>query len=199
MLAIQQVFPDSKNNICSWHVQQVLKKRFAFLNRGNNENNKKIYRTIIQLPFSDYPIDFKTDLNFILKQKSITIEHKKFFRTKAENKEKWVKGFMKSDFCCGMCTSSRIESKHRVFKKFLRSSTPLTKFFEVCKEIEEKEIYTFQDEIQKCKVRTNNKLEKSKLIKFFNNEFSEYSIAKLKDQLIESTNYKLAKSLKESW
>ena len=147
----------------------------------NFERNK-----IIQLQYS---VDFKEDLTHVLKQKSMTNDHKKYLKNKAESKEKWVKAFMKSNFCCGMCTSSRIESKHRVFFKFHRSSTPLTNFWKTCKEFEDKEIYAFKDEIQKYNQKENDKMERSTLIKFFKNEYSEYSTAKFKEELIESTNY----------
>jgi len=199
ILAIKKIFPESKNNLCAWHIQQGLKKRFAYLNKGNNKQKKKIYNKIIMLPLADYPGKFEEDLEFILQSEFLKVEEKKYLETKSLFKEKWVKGYMKTDFCSGMFTSSRIEAMHRVMKRFLRSSTQLTELFQVFKELEEKEIYKFKDEIQRYQKKENKKLEESELFKHFKGLYSEYALNKLKDQLIESVNYKLFKKEDGVW
>lgn len=65
-LAIKVVFPRSENFICSWHVQQNLKKKFCFLNRGNDPKKKTLYREIINLPFSNYPEVFEGSISSII-------------------------------------------------------------------------------------------------------------------------------------
>jgi len=106
---------------------------------------------------------------------------------------------MKSYFCCGMCTSSRVESKHRLFKKNLKSSTHLTEFFKVLRELKEIEIFQFKDEVTKLNKRENKQLGKTSLIKFYQNDYSQYALVKMKDELLESMNYKLLKKQRQKW
>jgi len=42
ILAIKTVFPQSINNLCAWHVQQNLKKKFCYLNRSKKEDQKTL-------------------------------------------------------------------------------------------------------------------------------------------------------------
>ena len=97
-------------------MQQGFKKRFAFLNRGKEQQKKDLYNLIVSLPLSQTSENFDDDLKFILKNKFLSKEHKDYLEEKAKRAEKWAKCFMKSYFCCGMCTSSRIEAKHRLLK-----------------------------------------------------------------------------------
>ena len=98
-----------------------------------------------------------------------------------------------------MCTSSRVEAKHRLFKKFFNSSTQLTEFFQVIKDLEQKEIWSFKDEIKRFSKKENKKLDKTSLIKYFIDQYSQYAISKLKDEIIESINYKIQKKDKSKW
>jgi len=59
MKAIKKVFPNSTNYMCSWHLQQNLKKRFAYLNRGNDLDKKALYKSIINLPYQNYQKNLK--------------------------------------------------------------------------------------------------------------------------------------------
>ena len=65
-LAIKTVCPKTTNYLCSWHLQQNLKKKFSFLNKSNKNQTKEetiekiiLYDQIINLPFSDYIDDFE--------------------------------------------------------------------------------------------------------------------------------------------
>ena len=151
ILAIKKVFPTSKHFLCAWHIQQGFKKKICFLNKGNVSDKKELYQRIIQLPFSEYEEDFDENFKEIIESEQKKIEHKSYLQKKAKEKKNWAKCFMKNYFCCGMCTSSRIESKHRLYKRFLKSSTHLIEFFKVLRELEEIEIFQFKDEVTKLK------------------------------------------------
>lgn len=71
--------------------------------------------------------------------------------------------------------------------------------FQVFQDLEEKEIYTFKDETQKFTKKVNKRLDKSNLITYFGKDYSEYALNKMKEQLIESTNYKLGKKERGNW
>ena len=105
---------------------------------------------------------------------------------------------MKKQFTCGMCTTSRIEAKHRVFKLYLNSSSKLCELFKVFKQLEAKEVYVFKDEVEKLTKKEDQQFEKSLLIKHFAPNYSLYVLAKLKEQLNESLNYKFAK-VQKTW
>ena len=75
---------------------------------------------------------------------------------------------MKTKFCCGTCTTNRIESKHRDIKRFVNStSSKKTELFKVWKELEEKEINTFKDEVEMIKKKDSQNIEKCELFLYF--------------------------------
>jgi len=82
-LAIKKVFLSSKNNKSTGHKTQGIRRRFAFLNRGNIRGKKAIYTKIIHLPFSEETSTFEDDLTEILKSQYLTVENKKYMETKA--------------------------------------------------------------------------------------------------------------------
>lgn len=158
-----------------------------------------MYRKIINLPYAEYEDDFEESLSFIKKSKCLSQELLKYIKSKEENKKFWVKAYMKTQFCCGICTTSRIEAKHRIFKQYLNSGRKLTELFLVVKELEEKEISSLKNEIEKSKRLARKQQEKSDLIKHFKKDYSEYIITRLKDNLIESTNYKIIRENEKLW
>lgn len=168
------------------------------MNRSKGEDQKELYRTIIQLPFVDYKEDFENYMKKILKSKHINQDLKGYLEDKEKIKNYWAKAFMKNNFTCGMCTSSRIESKHRVYKTYLNSTTRLTELFKVFKTIEEKEISVFDNEIKKLKKKDHRRFNKCDIIKKFKPIFSEYAIAKFTENLIDSINYSV-KKLGRKW
>lgn len=180
-------------------MQQNLKKKFSYLNRGKDEKKQALYYSIINLPYADYPDDFEDSFREIKKSRSINIELKNYLDEKAKDKELWVKAFMKKKFCCGMCTTSRIEAKHSVLKKFLNSGKRLTEVFKVIKELEEREIASYKNELDKSNKNARKKEETSDLIKHFRSIYGEYVIERLKDQLINSTNYKISELARNKW
>jgi len=80
---------------------------------------------------------------------------------------------MKKKLCYGMCTTSRTEAKHSVFKKVLNPGKRLTEVFQIIKELEEREITSHKNEIEKSNRHTRKKEENSDLIKLFQDEFGE--------------------------
>lgn len=151
------------------------------------------------MPYSNYKEEFEESLKEIKKSRSINNELKKYLDEKIKEKEFWVKAFMKKKFCYGMCTTSRIEAKHSVFKKFLNSGKRLTEVFQIIKELEEREITSHKNEIEKSNRLARKKEENSDLIKHFKDEFGEYVIERLKDNLINSTNYKVSEVADNKW
>jgi len=101
---------------------------------------------------------------------------------------------MKDNFTCEMCTSSRIKSKHRLYKTYLNSTTRMIELFLIFKIIEEKEVSIFKDEIKKLKKKDNINLDKNDLIKYFKPIFSQYAMVKFTENLIDSINYNVKKS-----
>ena len=61
------------------------------------------------------------------------------------------------------------------------------------KDLETLEIFRFRDEIQSLTKKENQRLEKSALSKFFMKDYSSYAISKMKEELLQSTNYKVFK------
>ena len=199
MIAIQKVFSRSRNLYCSWHVSQNLKKKFAFLNRGKNPQKQKLYNKIISLPYAEYVSDFEENYDSLIESDVLGEKNLEYLKQRWKDRHLWVKAYMKSYFCCGMCTTSRIEAKHRVLKNYLNSSKSLVTLFQVFKELESTEIKNFKDEIRKISKRTEKKYQSSNIMKYFN-FVSEYGLNKIQQELIESINYKVKKANTEnSW
>jgi len=102
---------------------------------------------------------------------------------------------MKSEFCCGMCSTSRIENMHKIFKLYLNSSNRLVELFTVFKIIEKQNIDKFHDELQKSKENDRKKVSKSDLVKQFQGVYSEYTLKRLADNLLETINYRFEKKM----
>ena len=198
-LAIKNIFPRASNFVCSWHVQQNLKKKFCYLNRAKDNAHKKLYTQIVNLPYSNSPLKFEEDMSEINDSTLISSELKKYLKDKLKEKEFWVKGFMKVKFCCGMCSTSRIESKHKTLKQFLNSGKRLTELFKVIKELEQKEISRMENEIEKFHKKERKKQEKNDIIIHFKDIYTDYVIERLKDNLNDSTNYKIIQNSGSDW
>ena len=154
----------------------------------------------LTLPYSNYPEEFEEDFSDICKSDLLQTELIKYLEDKVEEKESWVKGYMKNQFCCGMCSSSsRIESKHRVLKLYLNSGKRLTELFQIVKELEKKEVAKMANEIEKSRKNERKKQEKMDIIKYFKEIYSEYVLEVLKDNLMESTNYSITQITSNTW
>jgi len=158
-----------------------------------------LYTQIVYLPYSNYPQEFEEDISEIYDSNLISSELKKYLKDKSKEKELWVKGFMKAKFCCGMCSTSRIESKHQTLKQFLNSGKRLTELFQVIKESEKKEISRMENEVERSKKNERKRQDKSDVIIHFRDVYSEYVIERLKDNLNESTNYKIVQVSGNIW
>lgn len=176
-----------------------MKKKFAFLNRGSNIDKKKLYQKIVQLPYSEYKQDFNDSFDKIIKNDLLNEDQIQYLNSKYEERSKWVKAYMKEFFCAGSCTTSRIEAKHRTYKRFLNSSTRLTELFVVFKDLEDQEIKKFKDEIKQISKKDEKNLNQCEAIKFFGQEYSNYALQKIKEELIESTNYSIKKRSNNTW
>ena len=65
-----------------------------------------------------------------------------------------------------MCTTSRIEAKHKILKKYLNSSKRLGEVFQILKEVEQREITLLKNEIGKGKKLERKKYDQSDMIFF---------------------------------
>jgi len=176
------------------------------LNRGEKNENSQIreekralYSSIINIPLSNYPEDFISVFDEVLESPYISDELKDYFEKKCINKEQWTKAFMKKSFCCGTCTSSRIESKYNILKKYLNTSKRLTELFQTFKELEKQEINRFKDEISKLSINENQMIDKYDLIKILKKKYSGYCLRIVKENVLISMNYKIRKVKENLW
>lgn len=205
-IAIKDIFPTSKRNLCAWHIQQNLKKKFCFLNRSKKNESQddrkhktELYQMITNLPFLKYEEDFEEDYANILADDNITKELKNYLKEKVKQKELWVKAFIKTRFCAGMCTSSRIEAKHKVLKLFLNSSKRLSEIFDTFKALEYQEISKYFDEIIRINKGESQIITKYDLVKELKKKYSPYCLEIVKNNLIEGLNYSVEKIKEGVW
>lgn len=150
-----------------------------------------MYNQIINLPYHEYIHEFEDELKEIKKSKLLTADLKSYLDRKLKEKKLWAKCFMKSMFCCGMCTTSRIEAKHKILKKYLNSGKRLSEIFQVLKEAENREIALLKNEVVKDQKVKRKKHDQSDMIRFFKDTYGDYILERLKDNLIQSVNYKI--------
>ena len=130
--------------MCAWHVSNNLKKHFAYLNRLKSQNAKKIYQSIISLPYNEYIGGYEDEYKGIVRSKDLSPDSIAYLQKRNEYCDLLVKAFMKNPFTGSTYTTSRIESKHRIFKKILNSGSSLIKVFQTFAYLEQIEIENFQ-------------------------------------------------------
>ena len=194
---------------CAWHAQQNLKKKSLYLNRSKKidkksksnhlQERRKLYNTIINLPFCENEKDYKTNYEMLQTHDSISEELKNYLKDRHKYKSKWVKGYMKDFFTIGMCTSSRIEVKHKVYKMLLNSSRRLCEFFQIFQALEDQEFKNYKDEVKKLLKAVESNLDDNKLIKEIKDKYGIYVIQRMKGILVDSLNYDIKKGGSSYW
>jgi len=152
----------------------------------------------VNLPFCDYPEDFEETYKGIRNSSLISDELKDYLENKYQRRKIWVKGYLKNTFCCGVSTSSRIEAKHRTYKKYLDGTKRLCELFKIFKELERAEIHNFFEEVIKSK-KGNNAIDKYEDFKQLKEKYSGYCLKILNSNLIQSLNYKIEVKNPRQW
>jgi len=110
-----------------------------------------MYELMINLPFVSSKKKFKESLNKIYASEDITESELNYLEAKLATKDKWAKCLVKSSFCGGVCTTSRIEGLHGVLKKHLNSNSSLRKVFSCFRQIEKTQLEKFTEEYNRHK------------------------------------------------
>jgi len=177
-IAIKKVFPKSKIFFCSWHTSNNLKKHFMYLNKKKTDEAKTVYRKIINLPYCDYVDDYHAIYEETIKNKLLSEESISYLQKRNKYCDQWVKAFMNGHFTGGTCTTSRIEAKHRILKKFLNSE--LQKVFEVFAELESIEIKNYIVEFASFTKVEEEVFMKAYMLNHFSKIFCPYAMNKVK-------------------
>ena len=80
-------------------------------------------------------------------------------------------------------------AKHRIYKLFLNCTSRLCEVFKTFKELEEREISCYKEEIKTFSMMQNKKLNEHELISESSKIYGKYAIEKLKQVFLKSTNY----------
>lgn len=75
--------------------------------------------------------------------------------------------------------------------KYLNSGKRLSEIFQVLKEAENREIALLKNEVVKDQKVKRKKHDQSDMIRFFKDTYGDYILERLKDNLIQSVNYKI--------
>ena len=167
------------------------------MNKGKTKGKQEIYRDIIGLPFSEKEDDYKKHYHKILTSNLVTNEFKKYLKKRNSLKHKWVKCYMKNLFTCGTCTTSRIESKHRIYKTFLNGNSRLCEIFLTFKKLESREIDKDKQEL--LTKPQNSKLNDHEFIKEMSTFYSQFILNQLKLNLIDAISYMVKAQNKNLW
>ena len=147
------------------------------------------------LPHLEKTEDFDIKAKDILKSNLLNKEDKLYLKGKITQRCLWSKAFFKSEFCCGATTTGRVESKHRLYKRFLNSSKRLGQLFKVFKDLEGQEITAFKEEMmKKSNQEEMSRINRFDVVQHFVKHYSQYSMSLFKDQVIESVNYTVGRN-----
>lgn len=116
---------------------------------------------------------------------------KDYLKNKHMERKTWAKCYIKNKFTCGMVTSSRIESKHNVYKKYLNGNSRLSELYLTFQNLENIEIKNYSNEINKFTIKQNQELEKYKLISESKLLYGPYIIERLKISIIKALKYSI--------
>jgi len=128
-----------------------------------------------------------------LENETLNEKFREYLRELNKSKKSWVKCYLKKNFTCGMASSSRIESKHRILKEYLNGNSRLGEIYSCFKNVEKQEIQKFTNEIQKFNLKENDILDQNELIKKSKEEYSDYVIQILKANILQAVNYTVNK------
>ena len=158
------------------------------INEEDHKEAKKLYNQIRNLPYCEYEDDYEKIYKEILLCDLVNSDSKAYIQKRHEYREKYVKCYMKTIFTGGTCTTSRIESKHSVYKAFLNSDSSLMQVFQVFVNLEKLEFEKYTEEITIMNEKQNDFV-KYDLIKELESVYSPYILHKTKANLITALNY----------
>jgi len=187
-VAIHRVFPNAETFLCSWHVSNNLKKQFLYLSRRKDNESKKLYQEIVNLPYAEKEEKYLACYNAVQNNSEVSQESKEYLKKRHETRTKWVKAYMKIFFTGGTCTNSRIEGKHSIYKKFLNSDSSLSKLYKTFKVLENVEIENYHEDIAKF-TQKEDFFQNFEMMKNFEKIYTPYVINRIKGNLIEALNY----------
>ena len=196
LIAIRTVFPDSLNFLCCWHIEQNLKKKTLSLKRSKDQEKKDLANKIMKLPYIEEVKDYDNIYKQIITNKKIDDNMKTYLEDRHKEREIWVKCFIKTTFTCGTLTTSRIESKHRIYKRYLNDQTRLSELFLVFADVEKEEIKNCQKKIKNLNSLENSKLSENFLLKKCYPIYSDFAIKRVKVALLDAMNYTVQKKNK---
>jgi len=110
-----------------------------------------------------------------------------------------VKCYMKKHFTCGICTTSRIESKHRVYKQFLNGNISLVELFRTFNKLELVSITQYKEEIKRFTFKQDANLSEYALIREVTKLYGKYVIQKVKERILECLHYEVKSSKNNNW
>ena len=110
------------------------------MNKGKQKEKKELYSIICNLPYSEYEEIYKKNYEEIIKSEELNQNFKDYLKNKHGERKIWVKCYLKSKFTCEMVTSSRIESKHNLHKKYLNGNSRISKLYTIFQDLEKLQI-----------------------------------------------------------
>ena len=173
----------SKMLLCGWHIQKNISSKLSAFGKKDKEK----YQEVLNLPFITCRKKFDETLKNIFDSENLTETEKDYLNAKLEGKDRWAKSYIKSEFCGGICTTSRVEGLHAVLKKYLNSNSSLIKVFQSFRLLESLQLEKFQEEFQRhskkqFEIKTNP-LEEIK------NQFSDYIFRKISPKFAKALSY----------
>ena len=85
--------------------------------------------------------------------------------------------------------TSRIESKHNIYKKYLNGNSRISELYTIFQDFKKLEIANYTKEIQRFTIKQNANLEKYALISKSKPLYGNYTIERLKENILKSLKY----------
>jgi len=196
LVGIEENF-SSQRLLCSWHVQRNLISGFS----GLQKKDKELYQDAIHLPFITRTNKFEEVISKLQNTDNITEQTKAYLEKKLLNKHRWAKCFTKESFVVSVCTTSRVESLHKILALQLNSRSSQNETLDCFHKIERRQLMRLNEEIKEVfdegfnteffrhKFISNNKIANCALMDQFKKIYTPYIAKKLENKICKSLNY----------
>ena len=184
--AVKKCFPETKHNLCLWHIQRNIKKNLGYLSKKNNPAFIKCYDQASKLMYSE---EFEKDYFAICSENNLPQSAKEYLENIYRNKDKWAFEYTQKSFNAGILTISRNESIHSRLKHYLnfKSKTNLKRLLEIIILLTENS-YEKIFPVEKIK---NEKFQKIPIVNITTANISNYASNLMIEQFIQSFSYNL--------
>ena len=178
--SIKDIFPDTIQRLCGWHIVRNMSPRFKYLLSGSEED-KTVYEGLMNMPFFEDEAELLHAFRRARHSDKINEDDKKYIDSLYEKRRSYGVCYLKTQFSAGINTTGRIESIHSQLKVKLTSSSRLQEVFMAFDAIEATQADKFSKELNS----KNLDIKSNSFLQELEKYYTPYAVRKLAQHLSE--------------